>query len=229
MEDFFLDMNQSTHFRGSRVIIPILLVLVGILAGVMIERQFLSHPISMSEMSGGAPDQEAAAQPQTLYTCGMHPEVIQDHPGNCPKCGMKLVPMDPDRARTILEARGESVAPSGSAQRERKILYWRAPMDPTYIRDQPGKSPMGMDLVPVYEDEVRGGPTITIDPVTEQNMGLRYDVVRVGPLTKTVRTVGMIDYDENGLGTVTTKIDGWVEKLYVEETGTQVHKGDSLF
>ena len=98
-----------------------------------------------------------------------------------------------------------------------------------FVMREPGKSPMGMDLVPVYEDEVRGGPTITIDPVTEQNMGLRYDVVRVGPLTKTVRTVGMIDYDENGLGTVTTKIDGWVEKLYVEETGTQVHKGDSLF
>ena len=39
------------------------------------------------------------------------------------------------------------------AKKERKIKYWVAPMDPTYIRDKPGKSPMGMDLVPVYEDE----------------------------------------------------------------------------
>jgi Cu(I)/Ag(I) efflux system membrane fusion protein/cobalt-zinc-cadmium efflux system membrane fusion protein len=102
-------------------------------------------------------------------------------------------------------------------------------MDPTYIRNEPGKSPMGMDLVPVYKEDVAGGPTILIDPVTEQNMGLRYDVVRMGPLEKTVRTVGTIEYNEQSLGTVTTKIDGWVEKVYVNETGTQVHEGDALF
>jgi Cu(I)/Ag(I) efflux system membrane fusion protein/cobalt-zinc-cadmium efflux system membrane fusion protein len=158
----------------------------------------------------------------------MHPEVIQDHPGNCPKCGMKLVPMDPERARTILEARGEN-APESAPSKERKILYWRAPMDPTYVRDKPGKSPMGMDLVPVYEDEVAGGPTIRIDPVTEQNMGVRYEKVRLGPLEKVVRSVGTVDYDEESLGTVTTKTDGWVEKLFVDTTGWQVHQGDQLF
>ena len=46
-------------------------------------------------------------------------------------------------------------------------------MDPTYIRDEPGKSPMGMDLIPVYEDEATGGSMITIDPVDQQNMGVR--------------------------------------------------------
>lgn len=165
---------------------------------------------------------------RTLYTCGMDPEIIRDEPGDCPKCGMKLVPMDPERTRTVLEARGETVPEAGPAK-ERKILYWRAPMDPSYIRDEPGKSPMGMDLVPVYEDEVSGGPTVRIDPVTEQNMGLRYAVVQKGPLEKAVRTVGTVDYNEQGLGTVTTKIDGWVEKVHVDTTGVQVHKGEPLF
>ena len=173
--------------------------------------------------------QTAPSATKTLYTCGMDPEIISDEPGDCPKCQMKLTPMDPDRARMILEARGEIVPEEPATPGERKIKYWRAPMDPAYIRNEPGKSPMGMDLVPVYEDEVAGGPTIRIDPVTEQNMGLRYDVVRLGPLEKTIRTVGTIDYDEQSLGTVTTKVDGWVEEVHIDETGTQVHQGDPLF
>ena len=164
-----------------------------------------------------------------LYTCGMHPEVISDEPGTCPKCEMKLTPMDKDRAAMIFEARGEKVPEGAGKPKERTVLYWRAPMDPAYIRNEPGKSPMGMDLVPVYADDVAGGPTIRIDPVTEQNMGVRYDVVRTGPLEKEVRTVGAVDYDEQSLGVVTTKVDGWIEKVYVEETGTQVHEGDPLF
>ncbi len=88
---------------------------------------------------------------------------------------------------------------------------------------------MGMDLVPVYEDEVSGGPTIRIDPVTEQNMGIRYAKVRRGPLDRKVRTLGLIQYDESGLGTVSTRVDGWIEKLHVQQTGTQVHAGDPLF
>ena len=58
----------------------------------------------------------------------------------------------------------------------KKIKYWASPMDPTYIRNEPGKSPMGMDLVPVYEEEGEAkepASTIRIDPVTMQNMGVR--------------------------------------------------------
>ncbi|MBE7558813.1 efflux RND transporter periplasmic adaptor subunit [bacterium] len=213
---------KSTRGLGrlGLVVVIALAALVGLAIGYSLRP---SHERATAPAEATAP-----ATTTTLYTCGMHPEIISDEPGYCPKCEMKLTPMDPDRAAMILAARGvvaQRAAPAG----ERKILYWRAPMDPTYIRNEPGKSPMGMDLVPVYEDEVSGGPTIRIDPVTEQNMGFRYDVVRVGPLEKTVRTVGTVTYDEQSLGTVTTKVDGWVEKLYVRETGTQVHAGDPLF
>jgi len=161
-----------------------------------------------------------AAQSKTLYTCGMHPQVIQDHPGNCPICGMKLT--------KIKRPTGGAAATTGSG--ERKIKYWRAPMDPTYISDKPGKSPMGMDLVPVYEDEAQADSSaISIDPVTIQNMGIRTGVVTRGPLRRVIRTVGVVDYNESGLADVTTKFKGWIEKLYVDTTGQQVHRGDPLF
>ena len=101
-------------------------------------------------------------------------------------------------------------------------------MSPGEIHDKPGKDSMGMDLVPVYEGEAAAG-TIQIDPVVEQNMGVRVDTVKRGPLAKTVRTVGFVDYDETTLTVVTTKVDGWVEKLYVNQTGAQVHEGEPLF
>lgn len=111
---------------------------------------------------------------------------------------------------------------------EKKIKYWVAPMDPTYIRNEPGKSPMGMDLVPVYEDEGNSGSTISIDPVTAQNMGVRTAPVVKGTISRRIRTVGLIGYDEPKQYTVNAKIAGWVEKLYVNQTGQQVKKGQKL-
>ncbi len=118
----------------------------------------------------------------------------------------------------------------GAEKEGRRILYWRAPMDPTYISDKPGKSPMGMDLIPVYEGEedlVEPG-TVKIDPVTVQNIGVRTYEIKKVPLVKTVRTIGRIDYDEKRVYHVHTKIEGWVEKLYVDFTGQKVDKGDIL-
>lgn len=70
---------------------------------------------------------------------------------------------------------------------------------------------------------------ITIDPTTSQNMDLRTGVVTRGPLRRMIRTVGIIDYDETALAEVSTKFRGWVEKLYVDATGKQMHKGEPLF
>ena len=114
----------------------------------------------------------------------------------------------------------------------KKIKYWVSPMDPTYIRDEPGKSPMGMDLVPVYEEEGQEkepASTIRIDPVTMQNMGVRLGRVRRKPLTKYIRTVGNITFDETKIFTVNTKFNGWIEKLFVNFVGEDVKKGQRLF
>lgn len=157
------------------------------------------------------------AHAEQKYTCGMHPMIITDEPGSCPICGMDLTPLKTGTAGAAEKPRGE-----------RKIKYWVAPMDPTYIRDEPGKSPMGMDLVPVYEDEAAGGAIISIDPVVQQNMGVRMAAVERRDLHRTIRTVGLVDYAEPQQYSVNAKIDGWIERLHVDQTGQVVKKGDPL-
>ncbi|MCK4508095.1 MAG: efflux RND transporter periplasmic adaptor subunit, partial [Desulfuromonadales bacterium] len=147
----------------------------------------------------------------------MHPMIIVDEPGLCPICNMDLLPLKSGGTET-------SSTPAG----ERVIKYWVAPMDPTFIRDEPGKSPMGMDLVPVYEDEAATGSIISIDPVTSQNMGVRMALVTRKDLSRTVRTVGLVGYEEPKQFSVNSKVDGWVERLYVNETGQFVKKGSAL-
>ncbi len=165
------------------------------------------------------PEGGEAVVEATLYTCGMHPWIIAEEPGACPICGMDLTPKRNEGGEA-----GQEGTPG-----ERKILYWKAPMNPTEIYDQPGKSAMGMDLVPVYEDEVVGGVDIKIDPVTQQNMGIRTERVEKGPLVRTIRTYGHVTYDETRTATVSPKFSGWIEQLYVDFTGQFVKRGDPLF
>jgi len=116
------------------------------------------------------------------------------------------------------------------ADAEREILYWVAPMDPNYRRDEPGKSPMGMDLVPVYADEVDAQPgVVKIDPTLVNNLGVRTAVAQRGSLPRLIETVGYIGYDEDTLQHVHTRVDGWIEKLVTPASGDPVEKGQLLF
>ncbi len=127
--------------------------------------------------------------------------------------------------------RKASIGGSGGGRKDtRKVLYYKAPMDPSFVSEKPGKSPMGMDLIPVYEgeDDTAEPGTVKIDPVTMQNIGVRTAVVRRQELVKTTRTVGRVTYDEKKVYHIHTKIDGWVEKLYFDFTGQKVKKGDML-
>jgi Cu(I)/Ag(I) efflux system membrane fusion protein/cobalt-zinc-cadmium efflux system membrane fusion protein len=135
-------------------------------------------------------------------------------------------------ASVALAAEKELEAGMVDPETGKKIKYWVAPMDPNYIRNEPGKSPMGMDLVPVYEEEGENkepASTIRIDPVTMQNMGVRLGKVKRKPLTKYIRTFGNITYNETKIYTVNTKFNGWIEKLYVDFEGAKVKKGQPLF
>jgi Cu(I)/Ag(I) efflux system membrane fusion protein/cobalt-zinc-cadmium efflux system membrane fusion protein len=118
-------------------------------------------------------------QHKQLWHCGMHPQVIQDHPGVCPICGMALTPIGNDSA-------------TASAINA-------------------------------------AGPTVTIDPAVVQNMGVRTAIVTRGPLTKTVRAVGMLKLPEPGMHDVSLKIGGWIDKLYADQEGMHVHQGEPLF
>ena len=112
----------------------------------------------------------------------------------------------------------------------REILYWVAPMDANYRRDGPGKSPMGMDLVPVYADEVDSQPgTVKIDPTVINNLGVRTAEAERGTLPRHIDTVGYVKFDEDTLHHVHTRVDGWIEKLATTATGDPVEKGQLLF
>ncbi|HAS6349519.1 TPA: efflux RND transporter periplasmic adaptor subunit [Vibrio vulnificus] len=112
-------------------------------------------------------------------------------------------------------------------------LYWVAPMDPNYKRDKPGKSPMGMDLIPVYADDLAGANdkpgTVKIDPSVENNLGVKTAAVELAKLSPRIETVGYIAFDESQLWQTNVRVSGWVEKLYINAVGEQVKKGDVLF
>jgi len=113
---------------------------------------------------------------------------------------------------------------------EREVLYWVAPMDPNFRRDGPGKSPMGMNLKPVYADEVDAQPgVVKIDPTLVQNLGVRTDLAQRSSLPRFIDTVGYVNYDENTVHHIHTRVDGWIENLAITTKGDPVEKGQLLF
>ena len=111
---------------------------------------------------------------------------------------------------------------------EKDPLYWVAPMDPNFRRDEPGKSPMGMDLIPVYTDESSGN-TVSISAVVEQNLGVRTSKAERRSLWRKVEATGYIGYDESRLSQINVRTEGWVQRLLVETEGERVKKGQLLF
>jgi len=121
-------------------------------------------------------------------------------------------------------------APGAANSVDREVLYWVAPMDPNYRRDEAGKSPMGMDLVPVYADEIDSQPgVVAIDATIVNNLGVRTAKAQRGQLSRRIETVGYVAYDEDTVQHVHTRVDGWIEKLATKATGDPVEKGQLLF
>jgi Cu(I)/Ag(I) efflux system membrane fusion protein/cobalt-zinc-cadmium efflux system membrane fusion protein len=205
----------------------------GILIGLALAAFVVINPLHWKALDGirhallgheATPKEESESG---LWTCGMHPQVIQDAPGICPICNMNLTPL---KRTTLGDTTSQAPSSEPKEPAKRKIKYWVAPMDPTYISDKPGKSPMGMDLVPVYEGEEKStGPVITIDPTTVQNIGVKSKELLRGDLAHTIRTVGILDYNNKAIYWITTKYDGWIQKVYVNYIGEHVTKGQKLF
>ncbi len=122
---------------------------------------------------------------------------------------------------------------SVDATAEEKPLYWVAPMDPNFRKDQPGKSPMGMDLVPVYASDLNSEQSsageVSVSPVVANNLGLKTGIARMGTLKGQIKTVGIVQYDENKLLHVHPRVEGWIERLHVKSMGDQVSKGQLLY
>lgn len=113
---------------------------------------------------------------------------------------------------------------------ERKVKYYWDPMQsPPYISDKPGVSPMGMQLIPVYEDDISAGPTVTIDPRVVQNIGVRAAPVSVEPLASSVRAVGYFQERTPDRLDINLRVSGWIQKLHADTEGMHLKEGDPLF
>ena len=116
-------------------------------------------------------------------------------------------------------------------------LYWVAPMDDSYRRDKPGKSPMGMDLVPVYANDdatsaksnERTPGTVMIPPNVQHNIGVKVAPVTIGALQQTVTAVGNVAYDEDSIVHIHPRVSGWVDRLFIKSQGEQVEEGQALY
>jgi len=116
-----------------------------------------------------------------------------------------------------------------AAENEDGVLYWVAPMDSNYRRDKPGKSPMGMDLVPVYADENTAGNTVSIKPEVIQNLGVRTAKAERTQLWRGIDTVGYVDYDESRVSHIHLRTEGWIENLTVKSEGERLKKDERVF
>jgi len=111
-----------------------------------------------------------------------------------------------------------------------KILYYRNPMGLPDTSPVPKKDQMGMDYIAVYADEEPASATplvkLSLDKV--QKLGVKTEAVALRDLASTIRAVATVQANERSLHTVTSKFDGWIQKLHVNSTGQAVRKGEAL-
>ena len=206
-----MPMSSRPHRFGPMALIAVLVGGVAAGAGGF-------YALSRGLDHGSAAVEGGEATKKSLYQCPMHPSITADHPSDCPICGMKLV----------------EVKAGGTG--ERAIAFYRSPMDAKQTSPAPRKDEMGMDYLPVYEDELKGGgstveglATVQIDPARQQLIGLRTAPASVGPVGGAWRTVGRVAIDETRVRHVNVKVEGFVERIYVDFVGKPVRKGEPLF
>jgi Cu(I)/Ag(I) efflux system membrane fusion protein len=122
-----------------------------------------------------------------------------------------------------------AVAVEQKADTKPRVLFYRNPMNPAITSPVPAQDEMGMDYIPVYAEDEAGGKeeppgTVRIDPVTVQNIGVRTALAERRSLSRHIRTVGRVDFDEERLSRLHPKTEGWIDKLYIDKTGEQIDK-----
>ncbi|MFT6890810.1 MAG: Cu(I)/Ag(I) efflux system membrane fusion protein [Halioglobus sp.] len=125
---------------------------------------------------------------------------------------------------------GSGNAPEASIEQKNQPLFYRNPMNPDVTSPLPAKDSMGMDYIPVYADneasEVVG--TVKIDPVVVHNIGVRTAIAKRTSISRTIRAVGRVDFDEERMSRLHPKVEGWIEEIRVDKTGQTVAKDDIL-
>jgi RND family efflux transporter MFP subunit len=168
-----------------------------------------------------SPDSASKGRKILYYVDPMHPAYQSDKPGVAPDCGMTLEPVYAGEA-----------APTGTGEHVgHTILYYQDPQDPKYHADKPGLNPeTGNTLEPVYADAtpaVRPG-AIKISPERQQLIGVKFATVELSGQARSIRSVGKVTFDETRVAHVHTRIDGWIEQVFVDFTGDFVRQGQPM-
>ncbi|MEO8177480.1 MAG: efflux RND transporter periplasmic adaptor subunit [Deltaproteobacteria bacterium] len=122
-----------------------------------------------------------------------------------------------------------SAAENATAEDSNAIDHYTCSMHPSVHQQGPGKCPIcGMDLTPVTKVQQEQG-VVMIDEARRQLIGVRVGSVTEAPMQRTLQAVGRVTYDESKLTDVTLKVQGWITKLLVSETGQRVKAGQTLF
>jgi RND family efflux transporter MFP subunit len=204
-------------------------------------------PVTVFMYRSSSPTERGAA---IQYHCPMHPSYVSDRPGDCPICGMRLVPTEQPKGKPGAPA---GASPPAGAVREQPATIYTCPMHPQVRETRPGQCPLcGMDLEPATPAAVvpasgqagahaghqpsapAGGTSAasgTVELSSEQARlaGVRTVVVATGRITSAVRAVGTVVPDETRIRQVTTKVSGFVERLHVNAVGESVQAGQPLF
>lgn len=199
-----INESESRYTGKKLVIIGIISLLIGLGGGWLI---FKNHSSQVGTDSGS----KGSERKILYYRSPMNPGETSPIPKK-DNMGMDYAPVYADQVN------------SGG---ERKIAYYKSPMDSSLTSPIAKKDEMGMDYIPVYTDEI-GTNELHIDPATQQNIGVTTEKVEKRNLSRNIKTTANITYNETRLYTITTKIMGYVEKLFVDKTGQLVKKGEPL-
>ena len=187
---------------GSTIIIATLTALVAGLAG----------GYWLASVNIPQPDRAASAsdEPKVLYYRNpMNPAITSPVPAK-DEMGMDYIPVyaEVEKSKT------------------REPLYYRNPMNPAITSPVPAQDEMGMDYIPVYADADGGGGepagTVSIDPVVVQNIGVRTAKVEHRTLSRRIQALGRVDFNEERVSRLHPKTSGWIERLFIDETGAEV-------
>jgi Cu(I)/Ag(I) efflux system membrane fusion protein len=176
----------------------------------------IGYWFSASTAVRNSQDHAEASQPKILfYRNPMNPNITSPVPAQ-DEMGMDYIPVYADDKQA----------------KKSRPLFYRNPMNPNITSPVPAQDEMGMDYIPVYAEDNTGSDapsgTVNIDPTVVQDIGVRTAVATRATLSRDIRTVGRVTYDEQRVARLHPKYDGWVEKLFIDKTGDRIRKDDML-
>jgi Cu(I)/Ag(I) efflux system membrane fusion protein len=164
------------------------------------------------------PDSEkddAALIQKKQYVCSMHPQVLQDNPGDCPICGMSLI---------------EKIDQSKLAIKKQYVCS----MHPQVLQDDPGDCPIcGMSLIEKINQDNNSSDTLLVDVVRPVNESVLTSVATVSPVQTSLPLIieasGIINYDSRRIRTVSARFGGLIEKSFVKYQFQPIRKGQKIY